>query len=153
MPKVRYTGVVLTGVVNPTTGRTYQDELLDFTAQLLCDLDDGGHLASKGFVSRNAQGERLAHHMTCNLGEAKPEQRQYLGNEVTLLLDGWAFDEKALAVRVSHKPAEIHCSNETPHITLAINPDNGGKPFHSNDLKEWTLLDEPFAVVGVYQEV
>jgi hypothetical protein len=74
----------------------------------------------------------LAHHMTVNMGTHKPEVSGYkLGDKVSLQVVGIAKDEKVCAVKVE---CEAGSTNDTKHITVAVNRAKGGKPFLSNKL-------------------
>ncbi len=89
----------------------------------------------------------LCHHMTINLGKAK--NPELVGKEVALKVVSVAGDEKVIAVGVD---ADLPSKNTIKHITVAINPSNGGKAKHSNDLKIWKPI-EPFTVNGIVKEV
>jgi len=93
--------------------------------------------------------EIIAHHMTINMGEIDPNYEKYLGMPVRLSVDEIAMDDKVIAVGVSNFPSK----NDKPHITLAVNRQNGGKPVMSNYLKNWEKVKRPFYVVGTVQEV
>ena len=43
------------------------------------------------------------------------------------------MDDKVMAVEVE-PPADISAKISYPHITVAVNTEEGGKPFHSNKL-------------------
>lgn len=89
----------------------------------------------------------IAHHMTINLGVAKkPED---LGKKVTLTAIGFGTSSKAIAVRVSGWETK----NEIPHVTIAINTENGAKPYDSNLIKNWHEYNDPYTLTGVVTEV
>lgn len=98
--------------------------------------------------------EVVAHHMTINMGNISngplARHRGVLGTYESLVVVGWAKDEKVLAVCVE---STIPSSNKTKHITVAVNRDGGGKPFHSNNLTGWEPLEEPFSLRGEIKEV
>jgi hypothetical protein len=102
------------------------------------------------FVDRSPQEQPLGHHMTMNMGPCK--HRTLLGKKVLLTLDAWAADERVCAVRVKDHTG-VYCDNETPHITLYVNPSRGGSPRHSNGLLSWVPLEEEIVVTGVVMEV
>ena len=54
-----------------------------------------------------------------------------------------------VAVGVS---SPIPSKNEIKHITLAVNRKNGGKPFLSNKLKQWSPTN-PLTLKGIIKEV
>ena len=91
--------------------------------------------------------EVLCHHMTINMGELR--DKSLLGKECTLTAKAVASDDKVMAVQVD---TDVESSNKIKHITVAVNRQNGGKPFFSNKLTNWTPI-EPFTLKGVIQEV
>ena len=94
--------------------------------------------------------EIVAHHMTINLGEIDPEFEKFLGyKNVGLWVNDIGIDDKVIAVGVSGFPSK----NQKPHITLAINRKEGGKPVMSNYINEWEKLKRPFIVSGDVKEV
>lgn len=88
--------------------------------------------------------EFLGHHMTLHMGDPLPEDQ--IGKNVFLVASQIARDEKVIAIKII-KGGEIS-SNKTPHITIAVNRENGGKPYMSNNLSDWknldTVIDVPF---------
>ena len=89
----------------------------------------------------------LCHHMTINLGKAK--NPELLGKEVTLKVISVASDDKVIAVGID---TDLPSKNPIKHITVAVNPSNGGKAKHSNDLQIWKPIT-PFTVNGIVKEV
>jgi predicted kinase len=87
----------------------------------------------------------FAHHMTITLGEMK--DKSDLGKEVTLKVTKVGLSDMAMAVQVEGYPSK----NETPHVTLAVNPD-GGKPVMSNEITKWQDI-KPFNIMGVVTEI
>lgn len=92
----------------------------------------------------------LAHHMTINLGEIDPEYENYVGLVVRLTVNDIAMDDKVIAVGVS---SEFKSVNAKPHITLAVNRANGGKPVMSNNLINWERLRKPLSLRGKITQV
>jgi len=92
--------------------------------------------------------EIVAHHMTINLGEIDPEFEKYLGMNVRLNTEDYAIDDKVMAVGVSG----FGSKNTKPHITIAVNRENGGKPMMSNNLRNWEKI-RPIMLVGKVTEV
>lgn len=92
--------------------------------------------------------EVIAHHMTINMGEISPDLQEYLGMTVELVVEDIAMDDKVMAVGVSG----FYTKNEKPHITLAVNRTNGGKPFLSNKLQDWSKV-KPLFLKGKVIEV
>ena len=95
--------------------------------------------------------ESVAHHMTINMGEFKGElnDSSILGQSVQMTVTHVGQDERVLAVAVD---TIVNSQNETKHITVAVNRAEGGKPFHSNKIKDWTPV-EHLTLSGVVQEV
>jgi hypothetical protein len=93
--------------------------------------------------------ETIAHHMTINMGAIVPEFAKFLGMNVDLNAEDFAADDKVMAVGVAGMPTK----NGKPHITLAVNRANGGKPMMSNQLTNWEKLSEPLVLSGKVTEV
>lgn len=91
----------------------------------------------------------ICHHMTIKLGELPENLKSMKGTKVSLKITKLGKSDKALAVGV-----ETDLSlNKIPHITVAINSSNGAKPKDSNDITEWTDLEESFTVNGKVEEI
>lgn len=76
----------------------------------------------------------LAHHMTIVFGEGLPSFVDgAVGDTVTLTATQLGLSTKAMAVRVKG----FYSKNKIPHITIAVNHKEGGKPVMSNDIKNW----------------
>jgi hypothetical protein len=93
--------------------------------------------------------EVLAHHMTINMGALKEEYRPLLGQTFDLLVTHLGETDNVMAVKVE---TQFKTKNPTPHITVAIDRINGGKPALSNDIKEWVSI-YPFEVEGTLKEI
>ena len=93
--------------------------------------------------------EVVAHHMTINMGELNPDLERYLGLPVSLNVVSFAQDDKVVAVGVTG----FESANAQPHITLAVNRQEGGKPFMSNNLTRWDSINRPLRLVGKVTEV
>ena len=83
--------------------------------------------------------------MTINLGELKDKSN--LGKEVALTVTRLGLSDMAMAVQVDGFPS----NNEIPHITIAINPENG-KPAMSKEITKWQDI-KTFMVKGVVTEI
>jgi hypothetical protein len=96
--------------------------------------------------------EIVAHHMTVNMGPITkgPAESALLEQDAELTVISVAADEKVMAVGVS---SDIPSKNTQKHITVAVNRNAGGKPFHSNKLETWEPLSDPFDLFGTIQEV
>lgn len=126
MSKVSYSAVVLS--------RSSKDNLLK-------------QLNTMGIVPEGY--EILAHHMTINMGEIAPEYEKYLGFNVKLYANDYAIDDKVMAIGVSG----FSSKNTKPHITIAVNRSNGGKPMMSNNLTDWKPFKRPIMLDGKVTEV
>ena len=90
--------------------------------------------------------EIIAHHMTMKFGanSHKHERQSEL-----LTIDAIGQTDKVIAVRVN---AGGHLStNDTPHITIAVDRANGGKPVQSNNILNWTKLENPPTLMGTIE--
>jgi len=115
-------------------------------------LDDDSHTmlvnAFKTFIPKDFK--IYAHHMTINMGELREEYKKYLGMTVMLKVVGLGIDEKAIAVKVEGFPTV----NKIPHVTLAVDVNNGGKPVMSNNITKWQpIKNMMFMLKGVVQEI
>lgn len=91
----------------------------------------------------------INHHMTIKLGELPENLKNIIGEVVELRITKIGKSDKAIAFGVD---TEISL-NKIPHITVAINVENGGKPKDSNDIENWEYLDVPFTVKGRIEEI
>lgn len=89
-----------------------------------------------------------AHHMTISLGPIKDKEE--LGKNINLVANEWAKDEKVIAVGVSGYQVK---DGRKPHVTVAINVQEGGKPKDSNSLSGWQPISSPIQLNGTIQEV
>ena len=104
--------------------------------------------------------EPVAHHMTITLGYLVHKKGKHdfsqtypAGSEVELPVVAVGQDERAMAVKVE-APSEISKKISFPHVTVAVNREGGGKPFHSNKIPEENF--EPLSGIvlrGVVEEV
>lgn len=94
--------------------------------------------------------EILAYHMTVNMGAAENgPAADKVGNEVMLMAQTYAIDDKVCAVGVK---TEIPSTNPIKHITIAVNRSNGGKPVMSSKLTNWNRI-KSIILQGVVREV
>lgn len=103
----------------------------------------------KTYISYPKEWEFIGHHMTINMGPLKEEYRPLLGQSVDLLVTHIGQTDKVIAVKVE---SEIQTKNKDPHITVAVNRVEGGKPVMSSDITEWTPI-YPFEVEGKIEEI
>ena len=94
--------------------------------------------------------EKIAHHMTINMGAAAAGPAAALiGKEFPMTVVSLAQDERVMAVGVE---TAAPSTNHIKHITIAVNRQAGGKPFHSNELKDWQPVQH-FVINGFVAEV
>jgi len=94
--------------------------------------------------------EKIAHHMTINMGKIKPEWEKYLGEKVLLKVRTVGYNDKTMAVGVETVVPSV---TEIPHITIAINRKNGGKPYDSNKITNWKSIAFGLELTGEVVEV
>lgn len=91
----------------------------------------------------------IAHHMTINFGKGLPEDlKDDLGKMVQLRGVSVGLSDMAMAVGVEG----YYSDNDKPHITIAVNRSEGGKPVMSNDISNWDKLDNPINISGKVTE-
>lgn len=93
--------------------------------------------------------EIIGHHMTINLGEIDKEYEKFLGLKVKLNVVKIGISDMALAIQVQGFPTK----NKIPHITIAVNRKEGGKPFMSNKISDWKPYSLGFDLSGIVTEV
>lgn len=91
--------------------------------------------------------EIYAHHMTIAFGKGVKDKSE-LGKKVTLRVFKVGISDMAMAVQVDGYPSD----NKIPHITIAVNKDEGGKPVMSNDITKWQNI-KPFYITGVVTNI
>lgn len=98
--------------------------------------------------------EPIAHHMTINMGKLSngpaAEMGFSIGDTVLLEVISLAADDKVIAIGVK---TDVPSKNTQKHITLAVNRNNGGKPFMSNKLRNWNNLPEQMELFGSILEI
>lgn len=91
----------------------------------------------------------FAHHMTIVFGKGLPEDmKSDLGKTVTLTVKELGVSDMAMAVKVGGYPS----TNNIPHITIAVNVNEGGKPVMSNQITNWKPVKN-FNITGTVTEV
>ena len=125
-------------------------------------LDESSH---KSLVSRlvdkiPTDWEVVAHHMTITMGPLRHRKGKYdmsqqypMGQTVSLKVVRVGIDDRVIAVGIQ-LPEGYATRNRFPHITVAVNREAGGKPFHANQIAadRFAVL-EPFFVTGTVQEI
>jgi hypothetical protein len=96
--------------------------------------------------------EYLGHHMTIKMGELPVMFKSRIGESVELIVEKIGMDDRAMAVKVLDGGLS---TNKLPHITLAVNRKNGGKPFHSNKipLENFKSVHNRIKVIGYIKEI
>lgn len=85
------------------------------------------------------------HHMTICLGELPTEFKNRLGEQIEVETTKIGQDDKAFAVKVNLLDEELKAyysvGTKFPHITLAVNKTNNGKPVMSNYIGNWEATE------------
>lgn len=127
-----------------------------YTAVVLSE--ESKNLILKNFGSLIPENwEKKAHHFTIHMGKliSSPAKDFSLGSLVNMTVMTFAKDKLVMAVGIT---SVIPSSNKIKHITLAVNREEGGKPFFSNKLEKWVPIKEvaecePFSVYGNLLEI
>jgi hypothetical protein len=126
-------------------------------------LDEKSHLALVAWADKNIKvnGVRLpilvrdngwkmfCHHMTIQYPGTPEFIKQYVGTEQKLDVTHLGIGEKAIAVRV----AGFHSNNKIPHVTVAVNVRDGGKPVMSNQILNWVPVENGPKLKGTVTEL
>ena len=135
--------------------------LLESVAYSGVVLDDASRQKLLDSVDIPEGWEPIAHHMTITLGPLlHPKGKHdfskdyHVGESVILKVTHVGMDERAMAVKVV-PPGEISKKVKFPHITIAVNREGGGKPFHSNKIPadNFKPIEGELMVRGTVQEV
>lgn len=94
--------------------------------------------------------EVISHHMTIDMGELT--DKSMLGKEVVMKVVTIAHDNLAIAVGISRKMGGDISASKVPHVTVAVNRTEGGKPANSVFLKNWKPI-KSFLIKGIIQEI
>lgn len=90
----------------------------------------------------------FAHHMTIVFGKGLDDKSE-VGKQVNLVATHIGKTDKVVAVKVEGYPS----SNATPHITIVVNVNAGGKPFQSNEITKWVPLKHKVQLTGTVEEI
>ncbi len=112
-------------------------------------LNDKSRNMLKEYVNFPNDWEFIGHHMTINMGPIMEKYKPLLGQSIDLLITHVGETDKVVAVKVE---TEIQTQNKTPHITIAVNRNEGGKPVMSNEIVNWVPV-YPFEVEGKIEEI
>jgi len=126
-----------------------EDNSISYSAVVLDDRSHKKIIKNFGLDNISDGWKIIAHHMTICLGELPPEQKKLLGMSVRLEIDKIGGNDMVVAAAVN---TTIKTKNALPHITLAINKHNGGKPVMSNYIKHWEKTPK-FYVTGKIMEI
>lgn len=127
---------------------------VSYTALVLTKESKKKLLSSLGEMVREVNNmgyEIIAHHMTINMGAFKGD-RSLIGRTFQIQAVTIGMDDKVMAVGVTSP--DIKSGNAVPHITIAVNRAEGGKPQMSNKLTTWEPLEgAPITLDAVLTEV
>lgn len=126
-------------------------------------LDEKSHLALVAWAEKNVKVNHVrlpilvrdngwkmfCHHMTIQFPGTPEYVKQYLETEQKLEVTHVGVNDKVVAVRVVGFPS----TNKIPHVTVAVNVPAGGKPVMSNDIKDWTPVDNGPKLRGTVKEL
>jgi hypothetical protein len=126
--------------------------MISYTGILLDDLSHNKLvlLLGKHFPIESESWKVYAHHMTVCLGGLSVDKKNLAGKVCKPTVSAIGKSDMAIAVRLSGDGTEL-TTNAIPHVTLAVNP-NGGKPVMSNQITDWTKIDNTFILVGTIKE-
>jgi hypothetical protein len=134
--------------LRPLIGEVMINRTISYSAVVLDDRDKKKLLEIfAGQIPDN--WSKYAEHMTIKMGELPLEKKQDIGSRVQLTAFEFGKSEKAIAVKVRG----YWTTNETAHITLAVNTDIGGKPVDSNKIVHWKPLPNTIPLTGVVTEI
>lgn len=96
--------------------------------------------------------EKIAHHVTVNLGSWKGD-REMLGKDCQISIEGCYKNELVSAAKVWVDQSLFSVAN--PHITIAVNREAGGKPAMAGklDFTQQAVNDKKGVVFGKLVEV
>ena len=110
--------------------------------------------------------ETICHHLTITMGSDMKDYPFSFGEEVKFVISSIGYchgfdlqikkrpkgcnldDELAIAGKAV-LPEGKFIKNDTPHVTMAVNREKGGKPFFSNFITSWKSLRYPISLKGV----
>lgn len=137
--KVRYSGIVL--------DEASYSKLVNALQKYLKPLLEAGWQMQNRPPPPNPP-ERLPHHMTITPSALPEDLRPLIGKPQTMVAFKWGQSDKAAAVAVK---SSVRSTNAVPHITVAIS--STGKPFDSNQIKDWIDLPQEITLTGTVEEV
>jgi hypothetical protein len=99
--------------------------------------------------------EQLNHHVTITTKQLKPSNplRERLEETHHIRVIGIGVDpELGISAWRVELPQGFESPSGIPHSTAALR-DKNIKPFLAKEIKNWELIDRPFLLTGVFQEV
>lgn len=114
-------------------------------------LDEKSHnLLVSTFKNVIPEGWKVfAHHVTIKMGELPADKKSEIGRQYNLTVTELGKSNKALAVKISGG----WTTNKIPHITIAVNTKEGGKPFDSASIVDWKKVTSPIVLTGIVTEL
>lgn len=99
--------------------------------------------------------EIIAHHVTIGMGNAPEQYKEFLNKKFKVLLEAFAFNEKhnVFAAKVQIISDTLKRDKGTPHITIGVDRNNGGKPVLSNEIYLWNAAKNKIFLECTYEEV
>ncbi len=89
------------------------------------------------------------HHMTIQFPGTPVYVKKDVGTDQTLEVTHIGVSDKVVAVKVVGYPS----ANKIPHITVAVNVNDGGKPVMSNQITDWTAVADGPKLRGTVEEI
>lgn len=89
-----------------------------------------------------------ADHMTISLGKLPDNLKQKIGMTYKLKITKISASKTNIAFGVD---TDVNTKNTVPHITFAVDRENGGRQHHSNQITKWKNI-KPFYVTGKLNE-
>ena len=111
-------------------------------------LDPLSQIALADRLGVSAGWEQKCHHMTLHMGAHDADRDPPLGSRFEVLAHRAGGNGLVTAVRVK---TDLKTCNYFPHITVAVNKAEGGKPVMSNHVKSWHNIT-PLELTGTVQE-
>lgn len=143
--KISYSAVVL----DEKSQKDLKDLVKDFTVKT-------ANNATVPIVVRDSGWEWYCHHMTINMGPLKDNLRANeettVGSPQKLTVIAIGASDKAVAVKVQGLMAG-HSKNAIPHVTVAVNKKQGGKPVDSNKITDWQAAPKNLVLKGKVEEI
>ena len=94
--------------------------------------------------------EPVAHHMTIDMGPLSDPSLK--GRKIKLEVIEAAENDFVVAAKVAILDPTLQVRNRTPHITIAVNKKEGGKPAMSKSLEGWVKV-RSIILSGVVKEI